>query len=781
MRKIELLAPAGNEECLKAAVQAGADAVYLGIDKFNARIRANNFNEDNLEEAVDYAHLRDVKTYLTLNTLIRNDELEELYKILDLAYKIGVDGIIVQDLAVASYIRDNYKEMALHASTQMTVYDNGGLEFLKKLGFNRAVIGRETKIENINKITKDINLETEIFIHGALCFCYSGQCLMSSFIGGRSGNRGECAQPCRQEYELFANNTKREKINGNYLLSMKDLCTIEHLKEIIKSNVTSLKIEGRMKGPEYVYSVVESYRNVIDSIIKGKKLDKDIYEYVRYMSKVFNRGNFTKGFLFSENRENITNNEKPNNCGVSIGKVTNISKIKDEIEININESISVGDVLECFSDRENDYKSFKITKILKDKRRVGLAYKGETVWVNSKHKFKENTNINKVYDANLMKKINTQLKNDSKKREISCKFYLKKSEYPNLKVFYGDYEINQTSDILPQKAISKAMTKDKIVSQIKKTKSTTFVFKEVDISIDEGLVIQISEINKMRREALNKLRDIIIEKSKRKVGEKANISIKLRSMEEENLINIIKRDTNTCVQFLNWKSKYDLTKINAKKFYLPIEYFLENTKEKIIEIKNRKIEIYIWIPVITKEKYWKIFKEKIDDLLKEKIIDGCLVSNYCHINKLVTGNIFANYNFNIFNNKAIEEFEKLGVKGLTYSTELNIDQIERLDSKKMQNEIVTYGRLPVMYSDHCLKKDFNLSCLEQNLELKDRLGFKFPLLCDKLNCVNIILNSKIIYLKNNFDILKRSNVDWVRILITIESQKEVEDLVDEHN
>lgn len=299
MINCELLAPAGSYEALKSAVLSGTDAVYLGGSLFNARASATNFNNEELENAVDFCHLHKVKVYVTVNILISDKEFEELDNFIRTINRIGVDAVIVQDIGVAMYIKQIAPELKLHASTQMTIYDVEGAKFLKNIGFSRVVLARELSAEKIKQISLESGVETEIFVHGAMCFCYSGQCLMSSIIGGRSGNRGKCAQPCRLEYTL--NNKK------GFLMSLKDMCLINHLKEIEACGVASLKIEGRMKGSEYVGTVVSTYRKYLDS--ETQVTDED-YEK---LETVFFRGGFSDGYFKSKKGKEMFCHTKPDN------------------------------------------------------------------------------------------------------------------------------------------------------------------------------------------------------------------------------------------------------------------------------------------------------------------------------------------------------------------------------------------------------------------------------------------------------------------------------------
>ena len=298
-KDIEILSPVGDFDCLKAAVQNGANCVYLGASEFNARYSATNFDMNNLERAIVYAKSRNVKVHLVLNILIKNNEFESAFKLAQKAYELGVDAIIVQDLGLGLTLIKAFPDLPIHASTQMTVHNLEGVKFLENLGFKRAVLSRELSLEEIEYICKNSNIEIETFIHGALCVSYSGQCLFSSIIGGRSGNRGKCAGTCRLPYELIESSdlTNNEKVlDKGYLLSTKDLCGLEYLPDLVKTGVICFKIEGRMKTPEYVATVTRIYRKYLDKILNNEDYiinPKDIED----LQLVFNRGGFSNGYF----------------------------------------------------------------------------------------------------------------------------------------------------------------------------------------------------------------------------------------------------------------------------------------------------------------------------------------------------------------------------------------------------------------------------------------------------------------------------------------------------
>ncbi len=420
MRKIELLAPAGSIESLYAAVQAGADAVYMGGSKFSARAYANNFDDEQLKEAINYCHLYGVKVYITVNTLIKEEEIKEAIKYIRFLYSIGADALIIQDTGIAKLIKENLPDFEIHASTQMTVHNGEGAIFLKELGFKRIVLSRELSLKEIEYISKDLDIETEIFVHGALCICYSGQCLMSSILGGRSGNRGRCAQPCRLPYTLI--NEKNDKETKGYLLSPKDICNIENMEDLIKAGATSFKIEGRMKRPEYVAGVIRSYRKAIDAAINKENFEEE--QNKKELMQLFNREGFSKAYLYGNKGKDMMAYSFPKNTGLLLGEVNKDKSIKLEENLKIKDGIRNAD------------KGFIVSSIIKDNKEVEKAYKGDLVKIKpSNYKFKDKLyktsdtellqSLGKIYEDKFNKKIYLEANVEFKvgeKIKLSCRY-----------------------------------------------------------------------------------------------------------------------------------------------------------------------------------------------------------------------------------------------------------------------------------------------------------------------------------------------------------------------
>lgn len=337
MNNVELLSPVGEWDSLVAAVQNGANAVYFGANEFNARMNSKNFDREMLKKAIEYAKLRNVKTNLTLNILIKNNEFEAAMNLVEYAYNCGIDAIIVQDLGLAKEIIRTFPDLDVHSSTQMTIYDLEGVQKIQELGFKRCVLARELSIEEIKNICSNTSLEIEVFIHGALCICYSGQCLMSSIIGGRSGNRGKCAGTCRLPYALLKD---QNPIDKGYLLSSKDVCTLDILPELMKAGVKSFKIEGRMKSPEYVGIVTQTYRKYIDLANSNKPYIVEENDREKLM-QIFNRGGFSTGYLKGKLGKEMIYKNKPNNMGVYLGKVLNYNKNKGYVKFKTEKDIAI--------------------------------------------------------------------------------------------------------------------------------------------------------------------------------------------------------------------------------------------------------------------------------------------------------------------------------------------------------------------------------------------------------------------------------------------------------
>ena len=774
MKKIELLSPVGDFECLKAAVQNGANSVYFGAANFNARASAANFDLTNLKEAIAYAKLRGVNTHLTLNTLIKDTEFEDAVLLAKKAYEFGIDAIIVQDLGLARFLIKTFPDLPIHASTQMTVHNLEGALEAQKLGFKRVVLSRELSLEEIQYICSNTNVEIETFIHGALCISYSGQCLFSSMIGGRSGNRGKCAGPCRLPYELSGtlpsssqnqtsktNNSKSEvsTISKGYLLSTKDLCGLEFLPKLIDAGVMCFKIEGRMKTPEYVATVTRIYRKYIDLALSNKPYIIDEKD-VKDLMQVFNRGGFSTGHLDSKANTSLVFPEKPNNMGIYIGNIANLKPNKGHVFINLTDNVSIGDTIEF----EKESTKYTVSELMIKNKNITTGFKKQLVEVG---RMKGNLHIgDKVYKTNS-KELSTSsylsYQEEHKKIDLSACITLKKnspillsvSTLSNTNPIFDDISVSLSSDILPVEAKSQPLDKNRVKSQLNKTKDTIFTFKDIDVILDDNLFLpSIKVLNELRRNALD---EILLIANSRILRNSPTLPILNTSTHNNNKKD--KKEISILLNILDENKNYNDLK-NIDNVYVPLKYFGNKKYENIIKNICENFHAYIYLPTIIKSNYTNLLHNVIDNSIETFKVSGFVVSNisngdfiYKMKNKYKDRFKFiGNYTLNIYNNKSIQEWKELGINRLTVSPELDKSTIDNiLNNSSVEQELIVYGRTPLMSMNYCLLGKTNKcypTCGTQcksntKYYLKDRLGFLFPILPDSIQTVSTLYNSKI--------------------------------------
>ena len=493
MKKPELLSPAGNMECLKAAIQGGCDAVYLGGYAFGARSFAGNFSDDEMKEAISYAHLYGVKVYVTVNTLVYESEVPRFLEYIDFLYQNQVDAILIQDIGMMDLIRKTYPNLEMHASTQMHIHNLEGVKAVEQMGLKRAVLARETDIDMIRDIKENSHIELEIFIHGALCFCYSGQCLMSSMIGGRSGNRGTCSQCCRMPYSLYEDGTK---INQDaYVLSPKDLNSLEHIGELMEIGVDSLKIEGRMKRPEYVYYVTHLYRKAIDEYFDKKTIMITEAEW-NTLKKLFHR-EFTKGFLFHESTENWLNPKRPNHIGIQIGEV--ISYDKGIVTCKLTRSVHQNDGIRILGCKEDN--GCILNKIYREKKLVNSGNPGDMISFFLKGKFQKGDVLVLTSDQQDLEAIQRNIQSGSRRIPIRGFLDAKIGECMRYRICDGEHEVIVTGTTPVMKAQNAPLSKERIEAQFGKLGDTVYTLESLEVEMDDSIFVPIQELNYLRRES----------------------------------------------------------------------------------------------------------------------------------------------------------------------------------------------------------------------------------------------------------------------------------------
>lgn len=760
---IELLSPVGDFECLKAAVQNGADAVYFGGNTFSARAFAENFDDEALKKAITYAKIRGVKTNLTLNTLIKNNELPDAIELANKAYQYGIDAIIVQDLGLARYLIQHFPDLAIHASTQLSVHNLEGVLKLQNMGFSRVVLSRELSLQEIEYICKNSNVEIEVFVHGALCISYSGQCLFSSMIGGRSGNRGKCAQPCRLPYEFIEESAtgSQHQIGKGYLLSPRDLCGLEYLPDLKRAGVSCLKIEGRMKSPEYVATVTRIYRKYLDLETDFKIDEKDKKDLLQ----VFNRGGFSDGHL-SSNQPNkkLVYSDKPNNMGIFLGTISNFNSNKGHLSFTTNDELSVGDKI-AVENKNHEMALYTISELMINNKNVPHAVPGDKVKIG---RMKGNIFVgNKIYkmaDKQLSSLALASINTETRKTFLNCKMFVKKDIPVKFSVFDDKgITIEIVSSMVPEIAVNSPITKERLIAQISKTNNTPFQFKNIEIDLDDGLYIPgISNINELRRQALAEYEEKLIASFSRT---KKSLDIDVKSIiEAENVqkpenMPQIKKVPKVSLLLNQLNTEFDYTYLkNVDNIYIPFKYFILKDFEQVIYTITKNFDTYIYMPTIIRNNYNKLIRNNLPNILQSYAIKGFVVSNIGNFELLRDYqdkyDFICNYTFNVFNNLTANQFP---CSTITLSPELmESDLLDIIaNNNKQKNspniELIVYGRIPLMNSNYCLLGKTNKcysSCTHlcnssNKYYLKDRFGFLFRAIPDNIDTVTTIYNSRI--------------------------------------
>ncbi len=714
----ELLAPAGSMEAFRAAIANGCDAVYLGMQKFGARAYSCNFDEAALAEAVAYAHIRDVKVYVTMNTIVFEEELADMRKQLDFLNKIGVDGVIVQDMAVFDYIVNNFLDMEAHCSTQMGIDDLDGTLFWKERGAKRVVLAREVDIEKAKKIRRDADVEIEIFVHGALCVSYSGNCLMSGLIGYRSGNRGRCVGSCRKLYEL-TDKTSGKSLGKSYILSTKDLNTIEHIEEL--RALDSLKIEGRMKEPAYVANVVSKYRKALDGAETAEDRDE--------LKKTFNR-TFTRGYLFGEDPKKLTNIQKPNNFGYEIGEIGGLHK--GMYEIRLHDELRQNDIIRI--DHDGEDVNLSVVKLY-DKAGNLISGANSSCYIRIKEKLSKGDRVYKTKDYNFYKELEKSM--DGEYRHFPLKVRLEaypgtplraEAEGLGVSCVYVDDELLETAENRPT-------TSEQAERQFAKLGDTVFELESFEFE-ECGAYIPAKLLNKARRSIVDRLyEEKVKSKARRVAAETAPEGKKTLCGEAAQFPRLTAAVVN--------REQYEA----CKEAGIEEIYFDNIVRRNQIEYAPREGEL--------------------------------LIGGYGGLHYYKDRNPFVtDYSFNVVNSVSCRKLHELGARRVTLSYELNRRQIADLIAKYKENygeqpalEMIVYGRAPLLFTKYCpLGRVGECGrCKTHHYELSDEYG-TFPILSNG-DCTTTILNGKFLNLLDEMPQI--GGVEAFRLNFTTESADEV--------
>lgn len=785
--RIEVLSPAGSYDILTAVIAAGADAVYLGGDMFGARAYAGNFNRDELIKAIDYAHLRDVKIYMTVNTLLKEDELDgRLIDYIAPFYEAGLDAAIVQDMGVFKTLKENFPSLSLHASTQMTVTGKYSAGLLEKLGASRIVTARELDLDEIKSIRESCNIEIESFVHGALCYCYSGQCLLSSFNGSRSGNRGRCAQPCRLGYEVIdeKGNIINSK-NSSYALSPKDMCALSILPKVIEAGVNSLKIEGRMKNVTYASKVTSLYRKYVDMYLeKGAKGYSVLSDDIDDLMDIYNRGAFTTGYYNSSKGKNMMSVARPNHMGTKALRVE--KNAGGRVTFLALRQINSQDVFEIDSD--NSFSS-------------GGNYKeGETFDVNLPRKYElpkgrilYRTRNNRIASEVLEKFV----KNEAK--IPVCMYMTAKLNQPlTLNIQTTDKTGNVITASVTGPVVMEAQNQpadaDKVKAQLAKLGNTPFYAEHVETEFAGKVFIPVSHINDIRREAVEKLIQNKLELLGRKsYKEQVNViqnginndienkyvqTMQTVSLKDKKMQSEERKPLKSCMISDLSDIDYIIADNTIKAIYLDFSMFhkknIKALQEAVIKAHSSNKEVAGVLPHILRGHGEKKTRELIG-LMNLCRVDAFLVRSLEQIGLLGSIskddgydgsiNIITDANLYCWNKAAIAQFKqlagmcRLNLLRVTYPYELKFNEIQKLADADIDFELAVYSKIPLMISEQCVRKTYGL-CDNSNgsIFLKDRknsvneiksvCGYCYSIMLGK--CLDITDNELIDRVKPDF-------------------------------
>ncbi|QIR41144.1 U32 family peptidase [Tolypothrix sp. PCC 7910] len=763
----ELLAPAGSWDCAKAAVENGADAIYFGLDRFNARMRAQNFTEADLPELMAFLHLRGVKGYVTVNTLIFPQELPEVEQYLRSIIAAGVDAVIVQDVGICRLIRHLSPDFPIHASTQMTITSAAGVEFAQSLGCQLVVLARECSLKEINKIRqqmrqKEASLPLEVFVHGALCVAYSGQCLTSEALGGRSANRGECAQACRMPYELIADGEVINLGDRKYLLSPQDLAGLEVLPDLVKSGVTSLKIEGRLKTPEYVANVTRVYRQALDRVMeeltantpKARKPSHSAEEQYN-LEMAFSRGIYT-GWFGGINNQELVHARFGKKRGVYLGEVTRIRN--EQVTITLEAPVKAGDGIVFDSGHpEAKEEGGRVYAVVQKGKEAVLTFGrndlnfrrvhiGDRVW--------------KTSDPELDKQLRQSFAGDNPQfqRPIDLEVYGEVDQPLTAIARDGQGHVVQVDSTIPLvEAHTKPLTTERLQEQLGRLGNTPFCLGKLTNHLNGGLILPVSELNRMRRELVTQLEELRRQPKRWELNDRASLQDLLpksspKSPTSPSLIVLV-RNLKQLQASLQAGIQTLYCEFEDPRFYREAVQMVRQGEQG--EISNAQCPMphapcpTIWVapPRITKPgENWILHQ------VRDSQADGYLLRNYDQLQFFAQDRCVGDFSLNVANALTADYFhQRYGLERLTASYDLNISQLEDLlhSCPPQWFEVTIHQHMPMFHMEHCVFCAFlsqgtdytncGRPCEQHEVKLRDRVGSEHVLKAD-VGCRNTVFN-----------------------------------------
>lgn len=788
MRKIEILAPAGSYETMVAAFNGGCDAVYVGGAMFGARAYANNFNEEELINAIEYVHLHGKQLFLTVNTLLKDKEIKEsLYEYLKKPYEAGLDAVIVQDVGVMHFIHRHFPSLPIHASTQMTLTMAEGADLLRNYGVTRLVTSRELSLEEIKEIRSKTSLEIESFVHGALCYCYSGQCLMSSMLGGRSGNRGRCAQTCRMPYELKEVGKAISDRDKPFLLSPKDICTLTIIPELVEAGIDSFKIEGRMKRPEYAAFVASLYRkyvNLYQSLGKSgyedylKAHNKEFEQDIDNVMELYNRGNFSTGYYKSHNGKHMMFPERPNHNGVLVGHVESVSK--NQVVIKLIKEVFPQDVVEIRGKRQEKYE-FTLKNGAISGSRITSNYKF------GMH-FTKGDLVYRTKNQHLLEDIQEKYLLHNRKVPVDMMFEAKENCPMKLTVRCRNYSCSVEGQTV-QAANKQAATKENVEKQLKKLNETAFVLNQLEVVLKGQLFLPVSALNDLRREAIDTLKETIARSYRRKTekNHEEEAGSKTDDLPENCIISPVREQSPGMIACVS--NEEQLREAEAHKEITAIYYRMDQIDllQGFYLGKTVKKEFYLVMPHVFRKEAYKLFRkqwQEIESTDVETITSGVKGFVIHSLEELIFAKTYfkdrfclrLDYSMYTMNKEAKAFYKEQGITSFTAPLELNDKELKGLGIRDC--DMIVYGHVPLMTSAQCLLKNAKVCTKKTGIyELKDRYDKNFIVSNYCKYCYNVIYNADpIVLLKHREEILSLAP-DNLRLDFTVEKGEEVRKII----
>lgn len=772
---VEILAPGGSYESIISAMNSGADAIYTGGGMFGARAYADNLNQERLIEIIDAAHLRGKKIYLTVNTLLKQKELQtQLIPYLKPYYEAGLDAVLVQDFGVLSKIREAFPDLPIHASTQMTVLTSEFSKWLKQFGVSRVVPARELSLDELRKIKDEVDIEVETFVHGALCYCYSGQCLMSSMIGGRSGNRGRCAQPCRLPYQFVQNgqNSGIDTKKPAYLLSLNDLCTLDLIPDMVDAGIDSFKIEGRMKGPEYAALVTSLYKKyTMMYLTKGRNGYKVDEADIEALMDLYNRGGFSKGYYQCHNDKSMITFDRSNHKGTRAAKI--IKATADTVTFKALEQLHGQDVLEVKEGLSNQ-DTYAWT--LKSDIPVNTTF---TI----KHRFKSRQHDQFCYRTKnqaLLEQVRKMSSTEQFKEKIKGNLKIFKDLPAKLILSYGDICVEVEGQVV-QPALNRAMTEDEVRKHMQKTGDTPYVFDALDIEMDADIFMPVAVLKQLRRDAITLLEARILKGFRRTMPEntisgcKVTDSVRLADIQRMTVLISMQSQFDTALRYPEISRIYINDGLSARITKTQLEMMVAGAHDA-------GKEIFLALPSILRHEEndrmlhrIKLYGEMTDGVLVRSV-EGFLLFKEASakFKRMLDCNVYT------WNQSAKHFWKNQQADELTVPEELNFREL--LERGCAGDEMIVYGYRPLMTTAQCLTKTTG-HC--QKTQQKNTIGW----LTDRKDkhmmverhcegCYNTIYNSQVLVLLDELDKIRSLDMHAVRLEFTTENQHEMKKVID---